>query len=332
MILASHRYSQTLKLAALAVAAGSLAACGSAASTAAKTTKVSGTANVAYAGSLQLLNEKTVGPAFSKATGYGYQGRGGGSFGLAKEIQAGEISPNVFESVGPAPIKTLYPKFTSWYVQFASSPIVVAYNPHTTYAPTLEKIARGQAPLQDLFTLMEQPGFLLGRTNPNTDPQGQAFYEMVELATKRFSLGPDAVTKILGPLDNPSQVFQETALEARLESGQLDAASAFLSQAVQLHLPYIALPASMNFGNPALASTYASASVTLDTGKTVHGVPLTLDITEIGKSDASAAQAFIKYAALGSGRSELKDAGYTLLKPQLSGTGVPKEIRDAIDG
>lgn len=176
-------------------------------------------------------------------------------------------SPNVFESIGAAPITAFEPKLTSWYVQLAASPIVVAYNPRSSFAPQLKAIAEGSKPLSDLFTLMSIPGFTLGWTNPDTDPQGQAFYEMVELAQSRLHLPAGSAHKLLGGLDNPSQVFAETALESRLQAGQLDAASAFLSQAVQLHLPYIALPSSIDFGDPALAAEYAKAKLTSAEGR-----------------------------------------------------------------
>ncbi len=319
-----------LGLACMGILAGTLAACGGAPSSAATGSAAprSGTANVAYAGSLQLLDDKTVGPDFEKATRFSYEGQGGGAFGISNEIAAGEIAPNVFESVGAGPIQPLMPKFTDWYVQFASSPIVVAYNPNSTFASQLGAIAKGQKPLADLFSLMEQPGFLLGRTNPETDPQGQAFYEMVELAQTQLRLPAGTVTKVLGAIDNPSQVFAETALDSRLQSGQLDAASAFLSQAVQLHLPYIPLPAGMNFGDPALASQYATASLNLGPGGVVHGVPLVLDITTIGSQDAQAADSFVAYAVSPAGRRALQAGGYELLKPTVFGnrSAVPTVV------
>src|SRR5450759_2524646 len=63
-----------------------LAACGSSSGstptpTAAPKSKVS----VAYAGSLVNLMEKKVGPAFTQATGYPYQGEGKGSSALAND-------------------------------------------------------------------------------------------------------------------------------------------------------------------------------------------------------------------------------------------------------
>jgi hypothetical protein len=53
---------------------------------------------VAYASSLQYLNEKVVSPAFTAADGYTFSGRGGQSGALEADIASGEITPNVFES------------------------------------------------------------------------------------------------------------------------------------------------------------------------------------------------------------------------------------------
>ncbi len=333
-----RRRAELGRLAGIGILAVALAGCGASPSGAKPGSGAQsphlGTADVAYAGSLQLLDDKTVGPAFEQATGFSYEGRGGGSVGLSNEISAGEITPNVFESVGAAPIQSLMPQRTSWYVQFAASPIVVAYNPKTRFAGQLAAIAKGQKPITALFSLMAQPGFLLGRTNPQTDPQGQAFYEMVELAQSELHLPAGTATHVLGQIDNPSQVFAETALESRLQAGQLDAASAFLPQAIQLHLPYIVLPAGMNFGDPALAARYATASLTLGKGDVVHGVPLVLDITTIGSQDAQAADSFVAYALSKAGRHALREAGYTLLQPTVFGNrnAVPAEVLQDLSG
>ncbi len=283
-------------------------------------------ADVAYAGSLQLVNEQSVGPAFAAASGDRYQGRGGGSFGLAQDILAGEIRPNVFMSIGAAPIEELEPRLTAWYVQFLSSPLVIAYNPHSRYAPELAAIAAGKRPLKDLFPLLAEPGFHLGRTNPNTDPQGQAFVEMVELARKQLGLPKAIVPQVLRGTLSSSEIFAETALDAQLQSGQLDAASAFLSQAIQLKLPYIPLPASLDFGDPALASTYAQASLTLSSGKVVHGVPLVVDATILGHTDAAAASRFLTFVLSPRGLALYRRAGYSVLHPTLHVLGLPQGV------
>jgi len=293
-----------------------------------------GTADVAYAGSLLLLNERTIGPDFQRATGNGYQGRGGGSFGLAAEISSGEIHPNVFESIGLAPIQQLEPRFTRWAVQVAASPLVLAYDPHGPYASALDAIRQGRRPLADLFALLARPGFRLGRTNPATDPQGQAFVEMVHLAAGPFRLSPGRVAAILGGANANQQIFAETALDARLQAGQLDAASAFRSQAVQLHLPYIALPASIDFGDPGLARHYATARLTLPGGAQVHGVPLVIDLTVLRGADQAAAVAFVRYMLSPAGRRALAQGGYQLLPPRLLGSraSVPAALRRELAG
>ncbi|HEV2376372.1 MAG TPA: extracellular solute-binding protein [Streptosporangiaceae bacterium] len=297
---------------------------------------MSGTADVAYAASLTYLNEKIVGPAFTKAKGYGYSGRAGPSGGLEAEIASGEITPNVFISVGGDNITPLFPKYTRWYVQYATTSIVLAYNPASKYASQFEAIASGKQPMASLFTLVQKPGFQLGRTDPNLDPQGRAFIYMLELAQAKYHLPSDTVTKILGgpPASASSkQIFDEAALPARLQAGQLDASSAYLSQAVQLHLHYITLPSDINLGDAALATQYHNASITITGNQTKHGSPLTTDITTIGKA-SSAGEAYVAYVLSPAGRALYTKGGYTLLKPTTFGdTGaIPAAIRHELTG
>ncbi|HEU5418908.1 MAG TPA: extracellular solute-binding protein [Streptosporangiaceae bacterium] len=299
-------------------------------------TASSGTASVAYAASLAYLNEKVVGPAFEKSTGLSYTGRAGPSDGLSAEIAAKEIAPDAFETVGGASIEALFGKFTSWYVQYATTSIVVAYNPHSKYASQFRAIASGREPVRDLFTLMEEPGFRLGRTDPNTDPQGRAFIFMLELAAKKYHLPANTVSKIIGSPANSArspQIFEEAALDSTLQSGQLDAASAYLSQARQLHLSYITLPPDINLGDAADAAQYKKASITITStsGQTTKtGSPLTIDITAIGNS-ASGIK-WVDYVLSPAGLALHKQGGYTLLKPTVTGTGVPASVQSELGG
>ena len=293
---------------------------------------MSGTANVAYASSLQYLNEKVVSPAFTAATGAGFSGTGNASGTLSSEIAANEISPNVFESVGSDNITPLEPKYTKWYVQYAGTSIVLAYNPKSKYASEFKAYADGSKPLSSLFsTLLQTPGFKLGRTDPNTDPQGRDFIYMLELAQSYYHLPSDTVAKILGTSDfgtaNSSQIYAESSLDSTLESGQLDASSAFVTQAIELHLDYIALPVQINLGSAALASTYHNASVTITGNQTKHGSPQVIDITIIG-TPTPAAEAFVAYTLSPAGLAQYKQGGFTLLTPTLTGdkSDVPAPI------
>lgn len=292
------------------------------------------TANVAYAGSLQLVNDSYIGPAFTQATDIQYIGRGGGSFGIANLISSGEIQPNVFESVGNAPISGLEPEFTDWSVGFAATPLVLAYFPQSPFASQLQAVADGQKPLQDLFTIMSEPGFHLGRTNPETDPQGQAFIIMLELAARKYNLPPDTVDKIIGSEDNPQQIYAETALISRLEAGQLDASSAYLPEAVQRKLHYITLPDEINQGNPGLGSTYAAESITLKNGKTIKGTPMVVYITTISDtSDIQAGISFVKYLLSPAGLNIYKKEGYLVLPEPViesENNAIPPDIKSEL--
>ncbi|HEY2549914.1 MAG TPA: extracellular solute-binding protein [Streptosporangiaceae bacterium] len=311
-----------------------LAACGS--SSGSSSGASSKTASVAYAASLENLNEQSFGPAFSKASGFGYSGRAGASGDLEASIASGEIAPNVFESVGGDNITPLEPKFTKWYVQYATTSIVVAYNPNSKYASQFKAIASGKEPLPKLFTLLQTKGLKLGRTDPNVDPQGRAFIYMLELAQMKYHLPADTVTKILGgPASSAKspQIFDEATLDSTLQSGQLDASSAYLSQALQLHLPYIALPPDINLGSPALADQYAKATVTITGNVTKKGSPLVIDITTIGKP-TPAGTAFVKYTLSQTGLNLYKQGGYTLLTPQVFGdrSAIPSQIASELGG
>ncbi len=328
--LRNRRGPQAAALLAIVCIIGLAAAgCGSSTPAASKPT---GTVNVAYASSLQYLNEKMVSPAFTKATGYKFSGFGASSGDLESDIASGEIHPNVFESVGGDNITPLFPKFTKWYVQYAGTSMVVAYNPNGKYASQFKAIADGSKPLVDLFTLLQTPGLRLGRTDPASDPQGRDFIYMLELAQSYYHLPSDTVTNILGgPTGSTtsSQIYAESALDSTLQSGQLDASSAFITQAIELHLAYIKLPPAINLGSFALASTYQNASVTYTSSGasvTKHGSPQVIDITIIGKP-TPAALAFVKYTLSKAGLAEYKTGGFTLLSPTSTGSGIPSSIK-----
>ena len=291
-------------------------------------------ANIAYAGSLQLVDDKFAGPAFTKATGIQYQGRGGGAFGVANLIKSGEITPSVFESMGTAPFEQMGSKEPKWAVGFASSPLVIAYSPSSPYASKLKAIASGKLPLRDLFTLMEKPGFHLGRTNPNTDPQGQAFVLMMQLAERQLHLPAGTANRILGSNTNPKQIFAEEAILSRLQSGQLDASSAFLPEAIQKHLPYVALPASMNMGDPSYKSTYSSVHIDVN-GKTVSGSPIEIYIAPVPRNpNQTAGEKFVSFLLSKQGLNIYKQNGYTLTQFQTWGNkaDIPSSIRADIQG
>ena len=314
------------------------AACGSSSSSSSGAAKHTGTASVAYASSLQFLNEKVASPAFTKAQGYKFSGHGASSGELESDIASGELTPNVFEAVGGDNITPLQPKFTKWYVQYAGTSMVLAYNPNSKYASQFKAFADGSKPLSGLFTLLQTPGLKLGRTDPNIDPQGRDFIYMLELAQSYYHLPSNTVSKILGTSDfgsaSSSQIYAEASLDSTLQSGQLDASSAFITQAIELHLDYIPLPPAINLGSAADAAQYQKASVTITASgatSTKHGSPQVIDITLIGKP-TPAGIAFVKYTLSKAGLAQYKQGGFTLLPPTVTGdsSAIPAAIRSEL--
>ncbi len=295
----AQRIWSTLFLNALLLPALLLAGCGAATPAAVKSP-----VNVLYAGSLAGVNEGEIGPAFARATGYPYQGRGMGALGAAQLVKSGTIHPDVFLSMGYAPVKLLQDAgLVSWAVPFARDQLVIAYNPKGAFASRLAAAATGRTPW---YTVLEARGFRLGRTNPDTDPQGQAFLFMLGLAGKYYGQA-HLESRVLAN----AQVFQETAVLSRLQAGQLDGASAFRSEAIQRHLSYIPLPAAINMGDPARAASYATQTYKLTTGGVVSGKPMVLYATVLKNAPNQAGGlAFVRFILGHRGQATYRSAGY----------------------
>jgi molybdate/tungstate transport system substrate-binding protein len=78
-----------------------------------------------------------------------------------------------------------------------------------------------------------------------------------QLAERHYAQ-PGLVAQIFGPAgpNNEDQIATRTTIE-RLRSGGVDGMIGYLTGAIGLGLPYIALPDEVDQGNPALAELYA---------------------------------------------------------------------------
>src|SRR5216684_1471039 len=97
-----------------------------------------GTVNVLYAGSLLSLMERSIGPAFTKASGDQFRGYAGGSNKIANEIKGELRRGDVFISANPKVddqlIGAANGDWVRWYILFAESPLVIGYNTSSTFA------------------------------------------------------------------------------------------------------------------------------------------------------------------------------------------------------
>jgi len=226
---------------------------------------------VAYAGSMGSLMEGPIRDAVAKKFTIELRGRAQGSSALARLIEGGNIQPDVFISVTPSPMQLVLKAGKAQIAApIARTEMVIAYSPDSQFASRFAETERpGSIPWWQIF---EQPGMRFGRTDPITDPQGRNIIFSLELAAQYYRQ-PNLVERILGDVINPSQIFSEPTVLARLQAGELDASSAYKTQPPPLGLPYIRLPQAINLGSDRLEGDYSRVSVTL-AGKVYHPEPL----------------------------------------------------------
>ena len=121
------------------------------------------------AGSLQNVLQEQVATAFQQATGYTLNNTSMGSDAIASGIKGGTLQGDVFLSASPAVNRTLQGSangnWVSWYASFGSSSLVLGYNPSSKFAADLRT--------KQWYDVIDQPGFLIGRTRPCDRPEGR---------------------------------------------------------------------------------------------------------------------------------------------------------------
>ncbi|MGA8017032.1 MAG: extracellular solute-binding protein [Candidatus Dormiibacterota bacterium] len=255
--------------------------------------------SVLYAGSMANLMEDDLGPAFSKATGYTFQGYGAGSDELVSDIKGRVKKGDIFISASPSANAGLEGSanggWVSWYATFGEAPLVLGYNPKSRFAAEFNS--------EPWYQVVTQPGILVGRTDPTLDPKGKLTVEAVDDAAKLLEM-PSLTTAMAG-----WPVFPEETLIGRLEAGQLDAGFFYSFEATPQKIPTVSLsPIGLN----------ATFTVTV-----LDNAP-----------DPNAAQAFAAYLLGPAGRSILQDQGVQLLQTTLTGSrsSVPSVLRSFVGG
>uniref|UniRef100_UPI0026183337 extracellular solute-binding protein n=1 Tax=Acidithiobacillus sp. TaxID=1872118 RepID=UPI0026183337 len=217
-----------------------------------------------------------------------------------------------FVSITPGPIEVLIKAgLVREAYPVASTAMCIAYSPDSPYAKDFQEAAEGKVPW---YEILQKPGVVFGRTDPKTDPQGQNIVFTFMLAEKYYHQ-PDLVDKVLGPIENPQQIFTETSLLSRLKSGQMAASSGYLSAVKSLHLPYVTLPDQINLSNPAMVKDwYSKVHFTLNVdgkAKTVHTQPLVFyAAVPVDAPDPKLGMAFIRFMTSPQGQAMFKETGY----------------------
>jgi molybdate/tungstate transport system substrate-binding protein len=263
-----------------------------------------GPVTVLYAGSLVAIMEHGIGPAFTAATGYRFEGIAAGSVALANQIKGRLRRADVFISAAPSVNRRLMGPgnggWVRWYTAFATAPLVIGYNPRSRFAAQLRSGA--------WYAVMTRPGFRLGRTDPELDPKGALTITFMQRAAAYYHK-PDLAVRVLGGDENPAQVFPEETLVGRLEAGQLDAGFFYSMEAAQAGIPYVAPAAPIDPG--------AEFTITV-----VRDAP-----------NPDGAVAFVRFLLGRPGSRILRARGLTVLRPpRLAGDAgaVPRPLRTVV--
>jgi molybdate/tungstate transport system substrate-binding protein len=182
--------------------------------------------------------------------------------------------------------------WVSWYATYATSPLVLGYNPGSKFAADLKS--------KPWYEVITEPGFRLGFSDPATDPKGAfAVQAMTDTAAKNDLPALKALAH------DTANEFPEETLVGRLQSGQLDASFFYLGEAIAAKIPTVPLTGE---------AFKASYTVTV-----LNNAP-----------HQAAAEAFVSYLLGPDGQRILKRDGFTPVTPTVTGSGVPSGLQSLL--
>lgn len=276
------------------------------------------TVDVLSAGSLLVALDDQVGPAFAKGGAFDYRGEFHGSNAVMQLVTSGQKHPDVVVSADAGLLRdSLEPERAAWDVVFAANEVGIAYNPDT-------RVGRRLDAGDPWYRVLLDSQIAAGRTDPDLDPLGYRTVMLFDLAERYYDRSglADALKR------HSTIAARESHLLASVEAGNRPAAFCYRNMARDHDLPFVELPAALNFADPAHADAYASATYTNDQGETVRGSPVLYAATvPADAADSTGGQAFVRF--LLEHPDLLRESGLTVPKslPETNGD-VPAAVID----
>ncbi|QKQ99418.1 solute-binding protein [Metallosphaera tengchongensis] len=264
--------------------------------------------------------------------------KGGGSFGLAREIasEGSNAQVTVFLPVALSAASSQYlGNYSSgWAIAFVADQLTIAYtnssinNQYAKEALAYAKQAEAgnTSAWYDFFNVLSSGKVKVGISDPNTDPAGFRAWITLELAGYEYANNTFLFYNDM--LKNSGNVTAANAAElvSPLEAGQINFLFIYKSAAIAKGLQYVQLPPQVNQGDPKYASLYSEFEYNLSTGP-VKGSPIYLFIT-VPKNTNNPTEAlnFVVYVVENS--QALSKFGLLPLSPAIlfNSTAVPQQI------
>ncbi|MFB6151539.1 MAG: extracellular solute-binding protein [Haloarculaceae archaeon] len=221
------------------------------------------------AGSLQ----RTFGEGVRDATDRSLRVEAHGSVTAARLVATGKRDPDLvaladvrlFDSVLDAP----------WHATVAGNALALAYDAES-------RGGRRVADADRWFDPVLAGEASLGRTDPDLDPLGYRTCIMLDLAAEFYG-EPGLRERVLAQ----RQVYPETSLLSRFETGSLDAAVVYRNMAVERGYEFRDLPAAVDLSDPARDGAYADATYAREDGETVEGRHIAYGLLARSTDDAT---------------------------------------------
>jgi molybdate/tungstate transport system substrate-binding protein len=244
--------------AAGAVGIAGVAGCvGSGFSRGSATTNGDGPVSILAAGSLQNALSNGLEPAVDVPVRVETHG----SATVARLVAEGKRDPDIVSVADVALFEQ--PLSPAWHSVFASNAVVIAYNPGTEGGKRLAKAGE-----EEWYDVLASDDVRIGRTDPDRDPLGYRTLFTLDLASRYY----DDAANLRGRILQRDQIYPETALISRFESGAIDAAIAYRNMAEERGYEYIDLPDQIDLSNPRYAEEwYSTVSYTLPSGQRIRG-------------------------------------------------------------
>jgi len=236
----------------------------------------------------------------------------GGSVMMAKRITELRHQADVFASADYHVIPNFMfaapgrKAFARWYVGFVGNAITFAYTPTSKFAQEITS--------NNWYRVLARPGVQIGRSNPNTDPSGYQILQMLRLAQKFYG-EPGLEAKVLANAPPTDMRDTETALLSALQLGQIDYLAIYRSNALQLGLKYLRLPASIDLSDPKDATIYKTVNIDTKNG-TFPGRPIVYAVTiPTNAPQKSLAAQYIKLLLGPQGQAIMAKNGFDAITP-----------------
>ncbi|MDQ7095044.1 extracellular solute-binding protein [Desulfosporosinus sp. PR] len=234
------------------------------------------------------------------------QSKSVGSREGAKRLLAGEIYDIVALADQALFAELLVPDLVRNYFIFASDQIVIGYTPFSKGSKEITP--------ENWADMLIQSQSSFAHSDHHLDPCGYRTLMVWQLA-EIFYNKPGLYTALANACI-PSTVYPKSVeLAQALLKGDVDYAFLYSSEAKQLGLPYIVLPAKINLSSPACANFYDQAFVAVEskipgTNTIIHGKPIEFAIGISRESQApELAQSFVDLLTGPLGCAILEDCG-----------------------